>query len=357
MGGRDGELNKFILKLLHFVLTHNFFIFKDQFYLQQRGTAMGADCAPSYANLFLGMWERLVFGEGGGRLSSHVQCWLRYIDDVLFFWQGTVEQLDEFMGHLNSNNLNIKLTYKHSSRCIDFLDINIEVDQSSTIQTSVHRKSTSVNALLHASSAHTPSTIRAIPTGQFLRTRRICSSDAVFESQSADLRGRFRDRGYSNRCIRRGYLRAKRTPRQQLLNYIPKYQQSDPPVRFIGTHNSHWQTVREILKKHWPVLRSDPILAELLPPGPLMTARRSKNLRDILLIFGADRSRDMLKLYPMYRMKTSDIATWQLEDWDEDIPFPIEHALFSIYMHVHAASLLFLFLVPSTSGIYLCVAP
>ncbi|KAM4045380.1 uncharacterized protein ACNLHF_009208 [Anomaloglossus baeobatrachus] len=51
----------------------------------------------------------------------------------------------------------------------------------------------------------------------------------------------------------------------------------------VGTHNDHWQTMREILSKHWPVLRSDPVLADVLPPGPLMTARRSKNLRDILV--------------------------------------------------------------------------
>ncbi|KAM4028630.1 uncharacterized protein ACNLHF_023918 [Anomaloglossus baeobatrachus] len=157
---------------------------------------MGAACAPSYANLFLGMWERLVFGDGGIGTSSHVQCWLRYIDDVLFFWQGTVEQLDEFMGQLNTNDLNIKLTYKYSSRRIDFLDINIEVDSLSSIQTTMYRKSTSVNALLHASSAHT-STIRAIPTGQFLRIRRICSSDQSFERQATELRRRFQDRGYT----------------------------------------------------------------------------------------------------------------------------------------------------------------
>ncbi|KAM4045524.1 pannexin-1 [Anomaloglossus baeobatrachus] len=94
---------------------------------------------------------------------------------------GTVEQLDSFVQCLNSNIFNIRLTYKFSSTSIDFLDIVLEVDGNQRVQTDVFRKKTSVNALLHASSGHMGSTVRAIPTGQILRMRRICSSDASFE--------------------------------------------------------------------------------------------------------------------------------------------------------------------------------
>ncbi|KAM4043956.1 uncharacterized protein ACNLHF_014260 isoform 1-T2 [Anomaloglossus baeobatrachus] len=250
--GRGDDMGELILELLHFILTHNFFVFKDYFYLQKRGTAMGAACVPSYAGLFLGYWERLVFGDGGVEASAHVQCWYRFIDDILFVWQ--VEQLDRFMGQLNKNKFNIKLTYKCSSRMIDFLDVKITVDDRGSIQTDVFRKDTSVNALLHASSAHNPSTIRAIPTGQFLRMKRICSSDNNFETQSSDLRARFLDRGYSNRTIKHGYHRARITPRAKLLVQAPKKQEAyDPVIRFIGTYNERWNTMRDIITKHWSV--------------------------------------------------------------------------------------------------------
>ncbi|XP_075188782.1 uncharacterized protein LOC142279151 [Anomaloglossus baeobatrachus] len=222
MSGRDDEMGELILELLRFVLTHNFF--------------------------------------------------------------GPAEQLDQFMGQLNRNKFNIKLTYKCSTRKIDFLDVEISVDDRGSIQTDVFRKKTSVNALLHASSAHNPSTIRAIPTGQFLRMRRICSSDSKFEIQSSDLRARFSDRGYSNRNIKFGYNRAKKTPRAQLLAHVPKKQDSfDPSVRFIGTYNEKWDTMRDIMRKHWPVLLTDPVLAQNLTDRPLMTSRRAKNLKDFLL--------------------------------------------------------------------------
>ncbi|XP_056376344.1 uncharacterized protein LOC130273474 isoform X2 [Hyla sarda] len=52
---------------------------------------------------------------------------------------------------------------------------------------------------------------------QFLRIRRICSTDEHFEKQANDLSLRFRERGYQERDITRGYARAKDTSRGNLL--------------------------------------------------------------------------------------------------------------------------------------------
>lgn len=49
------------MELLEFALTHVFFVFKETYNLQVQGTAMGASCMPSYANVFLGMWEQDIF--------------------------------------------------------------------------------------------------------------------------------------------------------------------------------------------------------------------------------------------------------------------------------------------------------
>ncbi|XP_077136883.1 uncharacterized protein LOC143793776 [Ranitomeya variabilis] len=275
---RDGPL-------CDLVLTHNFFVFKDQFYLQKRGTAMGAACSPSYANLFLGSWERSLFGDEGPRAASHVLCWHRYIDDIFFLWDGTAQQLGDFMGTLNQNSLNIYLTYTYDEKKVNFLDVTFEVDQTGYIQTDVYRKRTSVNSLIHASSAHNPSTIRAVPVGQFLRMRRICSSDARFENQASDLKSRFRARGYSIRSIKQGYHRARATPRSDLLK--PSMARSNMvtagPIRFISTFNHEWEDMRQVLKKHWSLLGTEPSLGTTLGDFPLMTARRSKNLKDLLV--------------------------------------------------------------------------
>lgn len=48
------EQAKFILDATEFYLTHNYFEFDGEFYLQLMSTAKGANVAPSYANLTMG---------------------------------------------------------------------------------------------------------------------------------------------------------------------------------------------------------------------------------------------------------------------------------------------------------------
>ena len=44
-----------IAKIIHSILTHNYFEFNDKSYVQTHGTAMGTKMAPTYANIF--MWD------------------------------------------------------------------------------------------------------------------------------------------------------------------------------------------------------------------------------------------------------------------------------------------------------------
>ncbi|XP_077113870.1 uncharacterized protein LOC143769194 [Ranitomeya variabilis] len=100
-------------------------------------------------------------------------------------------------------------------------DVLVERGEDGLLLTSVFRKETAVNAVLHASSSHPPHVIDAVPTGRFLRLKRICATNEMFETQAADLKNRFMDRGYSRRSIKRAYNRAKHSNRHHLL-YSPK---------------------------------------------------------------------------------------------------------------------------------------
>ncbi|XP_072000593.1 uncharacterized protein [Engystomops pustulosus] len=110
---------------------------------------------------------------------------------------------------------------------IEFLDVLFDVDENGLIRSDVYRKKTSTNSLLHASSSHPAKLIRSIPTGQFLRIRRICSTDSNFEKQAIDMKARFQERGYPMRTIEQGYQRAKRTKRMDLLTRKIKKSEKD----------------------------------------------------------------------------------------------------------------------------------
>ena len=83
---------------LFLILTLNNFIFNGISYLQRAGCAMGTKCAPSYANIFVGMFEqRYIYP----RITEKARIFLRYIDDLFFIWTSRVQQLESFLEEIN----------------------------------------------------------------------------------------------------------------------------------------------------------------------------------------------------------------------------------------------------------------
>lgn len=79
---------RFLGQVLDFCMSHNYFWCDGHFYSQQVGVAMGAKYAPSLANLFMAEWEdRKVFSQKRPQLLFY----RRFIDDLLFIWEGTEE--------------------------------------------------------------------------------------------------------------------------------------------------------------------------------------------------------------------------------------------------------------------------
>lgn len=71
---------------------------------------MGAPWAPAYACLHLGWWEESdVYCLS--MYLRHVHRWLRYTDDVLVIWGGTMEVLHQLISEFNINERKIRLIY------------------------------------------------------------------------------------------------------------------------------------------------------------------------------------------------------------------------------------------------------
>ncbi|OCT73652.1 hypothetical protein XELAEV_18032615mg [Xenopus laevis] len=259
------DQHRFILKALDFVLHHNVFLFNGIYYLQRQGVAMGAKCAPSYANLFLGEWEHYVFmAEEYEIYLPHVLRWHRYIDDIMLIWQGPEKLLQDFVAKLNVNRFNLTLTLNYHSTRLEFLDTEIKVGQDGYVSTNLYRKKTAGNSLLHAQSMHPYRCIEGIPKGQYIRLRLICSTDEDFKREAYSLYQRFKLRGYKTRCLRRAYQYALSLNRDDLLykRRNPNTQISSPKTqevtRLVLTYNTNDNEIRSSIHKHWNILAKDP---------------------------------------------------------------------------------------------------
>lgn len=107
--------NTFICDLASSILRLNFFAFhQGEYYLQIKGTSMGSNFAPSYANLYVGFFEQqFIFNEDRNPFHSNIIRYFRYLDDVLCVFKGSQNELNEFTAHLNRMSPDLKFTAEH----------------------------------------------------------------------------------------------------------------------------------------------------------------------------------------------------------------------------------------------------
>ena len=74
----------------------------------------------------------------------------------------------------------LKYTFEISESSLSFLDLCLTISDA-RITTTIHYKPTDTQSYLEYSSSHPPHCKKAIPYGQFLRLRRICSDDDVYD--------------------------------------------------------------------------------------------------------------------------------------------------------------------------------
>ena len=205
---------RIISTFLRLVLTLNNFIFNSQNYLQINVCAMGKKCAPSYANIFMGMFEERYIYLLIKKISNF---YLRFIDNIFLIWTGTTDQLMTFKQQINEVHPSIKFDFDFSNKEINFLDTVLYKTQSGKLETKLYRKESDQQAYLHRKSEHPESLKRSILFSQGLRLRRICSTNNEFQDGCDKLRNKLIERRYKQQELNEVIERTKTLDRKNLL--------------------------------------------------------------------------------------------------------------------------------------------
>lgn len=269
-----------ILRLTELVLTLNSFSFGGQTYKQTRGVAMGTKMGPSYACLFVGFVENQALSQYPGPRPS---LFKRFIDDCLGVATGPKENLVRFIDHLSNFHPSLQFTHTISSSSVSFLDILISIQPDSVyLATSVFYKETDSHSYLLYSSSHPTPTKNSIPYSQFLRLKRLCSSDDDFERRAEEMISFFTSRHYPQDTVLAGLERARKVRREDALNPETVQQLSERTVAVLPFH-PHNLAVSKILRHNFKVLQNDPKLHKTFSRPPLIAFRRDTSLGDLLV--------------------------------------------------------------------------
>jgi hypothetical protein len=188
-----------LIGALDIIMHNNLFKFGDTYWVQLKGTAMGAPPAPMYATLYYNIYEQQLIPR-----FPEIIFYGRYINDSLIIWDtsttNNTEKLQQFQkqcsefGSLTweSTNLQTKL---------DFLDITISV-QAGKVHTTLYEKAINLYLYLPPHSAHSPSILKGLITGTLYRIAWLCSNPNDIPTACANLFQRLTRCGYSEKILR-----------------------------------------------------------------------------------------------------------------------------------------------------------
>ena len=123
--------------LLTMATKESFFMFKNKFYKQTDGVAMGSPLGPALANIFMCSFENKWLKDCPLSLKPVFHRWYVYDMFVLF---SSLDQEQKFKKYLSSKHPSIKVSLENDG-CLSFRDINIFREKGKFV-TNVYQKKT-----------------------------------------------------------------------------------------------------------------------------------------------------------------------------------------------------------------------
>jgi hypothetical protein len=128
------RLTDCLVTMITMVLKRNNFTFNGDHYLQINGTAMGTKMAPSYANIFMGKFEKQLLESSIERPLS----WYRFIDDVDMKWT----QMKNYRSFFH-----VPITYRQWTKVLARFQFTLYISYKTTVFQNIILKSIHVRLL------------------------------------------------------------------------------------------------------------------------------------------------------------------------------------------------------------------
>ena len=179
---------------------------------------MGTKAAPNYAINACNHFENQHVYTN----AKQPLLWVRYIDDIFVLWQHGPVELTKFINHLNTCHQSFKFTHEQSLTQVNFLDTTVRKDEHGKLYTTLYTKPTDAHMYLHYTSSDPTHCKTGLPYSQFLRVRRICSTEDDFDHHAKTMSVHFQKRGYPLDLINEARNKAKNLNRGSLHHPVPK---------------------------------------------------------------------------------------------------------------------------------------
>lgn len=183
-------------ELLALSLDYNYVEYENNMYFQHRGIEMGNSASVAIANITVFYEIISLFMD-----NEDIMLYKRFLDDLfMIVCIDNIECMETWLKNVLSHKY-LKFTYEYSPTTVNFLDVNISLNDKNEICTSLYTKPMNKHKYLQASSNHPIHLKNSLFFSQGLRVVRICSSFSDRLSHLMLMYKKFLDRGYNTKVL------------------------------------------------------------------------------------------------------------------------------------------------------------
>ena len=196
------KIKKKIFRKILTKCSENIFIFNNEVYQQIDGLSMGSPLAPILANWFVNKVESRLLQD---TKVKQPKFYRRYVDDIFAIFESTRDR-DKFFSLLNNSHKNLEFTMENmdsSKRSLPFLDVEVRFNNPDRIETTVYRKPTNTNVLMHFDSMAPKQWKKSIIKCFLNRAARNTSSKQLLDEEILRTKEIFTANGYPYKFIER----------------------------------------------------------------------------------------------------------------------------------------------------------
>ena len=267
-----------IVEGLRICLGCNCVQFKNNFYLPNRGVAMGSCIACDFSDVWMGdITEHHISTSPVDTLNFHL-----YRDDGIDVLIDGDQQKEILLNHLNNLHPNLTWTVDVAKEG-GYLDLWLMIEEGK-IEWKTFRKAPPI--YVGPDSCHDPAQIGAIIPGVGHRLRITTSKEEYFIEAVEDAAKGFAISGYNYQKAKQELMKFKDQDPIELIKK-PKRVKNKPDkgvlAFYVSDYDPRMPHPRQLITNNYHHIQGNPVLAELFPRKNLVGGtRRGKNLSEIL---------------------------------------------------------------------------
>ena len=237
--------------------------------------------AVAFANIFMASTEKEILRQSVNKPLT----WKRFIYDVFCLWDTNKVEIEHFIEKANSYHPTIEFTAEVSQLETTVSDTTVykgkRFEKESILDVRTHYKPTETFQYTNYNSCHPAGVKKGFVKGEALRLLRTNSSKVMFEENIKNFRTRLTSRGYPNNLVDKILSEVKFAERKNALTQKQKAHKKILP--FVTQFHPSLPFLKNILTEKWHLIQNQPLLREIYKEPPLISYRKGKSLKDMLV--------------------------------------------------------------------------